>query len=176
MHRIDVTISRRLLPPISRYGKTMDSCRRSCRNSKTSHTKGGGKGGFLAPEKGQFPLGKRGVKAPSNGNHNLVQVRNGWLGFCFGPRTLIMAEKKQKILEKGAFTEFSVPISAMHYKLIKEKAPHQLIGAEKVLRDFMSECGPLEVVPHRLLKCDWQNSADRKRGQWIGATSKNCQA
>ena len=41
----------RLSPPISRWGKTVDSYRRSCRNSKTSHRKGGGgRGRFPAPE------------------------------------------------------------------------------------------------------------------------------
>ena len=32
------TTSRHLLPPISRWGKTMDSYRKFCRNSRTSHS------------------------------------------------------------------------------------------------------------------------------------------
>ena len=64
------TISRHLLPPISRWGKTVDSYRRSCRNSRTSHRKGR----FLVPEKGQFRLGKRRAKATQNGKHDLVHV------------------------------------------------------------------------------------------------------
>ena len=35
------TISRHLLHPISRWEKTVDSYRRSCRNCRTSHRKGG---------------------------------------------------------------------------------------------------------------------------------------
>ena len=45
------------------WGKTVNSCRRSCRNSKTSHRKraGGERGGFPAPAKGQF-LRERGAR------------------------------------------------------------------------------------------------------------------
>ena len=49
------TISRHLLPPISRWGKAVDSFRRSCRKSRTSHRRGGVSG----TGKG-LPFGKRG--------------------------------------------------------------------------------------------------------------------
>ena len=49
------TISRHLLPPISRWGKAVDSYRRSCRNSKTSHRKGGGRGGFRYRKRADSP-------------------------------------------------------------------------------------------------------------------------
>ena len=59
--------------PIAPYflvGKTVDSYRRSSRNSGISHRKGG-----------RFPLRKRGAKGIQNGNHDLVHV-------CFSLRIL----------------------------------------------------------------------------------------
>ena len=70
------TISRHLLPPISQWGKTVDSYRRSCRNSKTSHRKRGRRGGFPVPEKGQFPLEKGG-----GGRRRHKMVTTIWCGF-----------------------------------------------------------------------------------------------
>ena len=55
MHRIEVH-SRHLLPPISRWGNTVDSYKRSCRNSRTSHRKGGVSG----TGKGPIPLREHG--------------------------------------------------------------------------------------------------------------------
>ena len=52
------TISRHLLPPISSGGKTVDSYRRSCRNSRTFH----GKGEVSCTEKRQVPLRTKGGK------------------------------------------------------------------------------------------------------------------
>ena len=54
------TISRHLLPPISRWGKTMDSYRKSCRNSEIPTGRGGGGGGFSGTGKGPIPLRERG--------------------------------------------------------------------------------------------------------------------
>ena len=65
------TISRHLLQPISRWGKTVDSYRRSCRNNLTSHRN---RAFSRVPENGKIPLGKKGAKATQNGNHNLVHV------------------------------------------------------------------------------------------------------
>ena len=52
------TISRHLLPPISGWGKTMDSYRRFCRNSMTSHRKRA----FSGTGKRQIPLREKGGK------------------------------------------------------------------------------------------------------------------
>ena len=59
MHRIILraTISRHVLPPYFQVGENFKQCRISCKNSRISHRKAG----FPVPEKGQFPMGKRGV-------------------------------------------------------------------------------------------------------------------
>ena len=49
------TISRHVVPPISWWGKTVDSFWRSCRNSRLIEKEGG----FPAQEKGQFPGGRK---------------------------------------------------------------------------------------------------------------------
>ena len=51
-------ISRHLLPPKSRWGKTMDSQKRFCRNSMTSHRNRA----FSGTGKRQIPLSERGGK------------------------------------------------------------------------------------------------------------------
>ena len=55
-------ISRDILPPLfwSPTGKTVDSCRRICRSSRTSPEK---QGVFPVPENGEFPFRKRRAKA-----------------------------------------------------------------------------------------------------------------
>ena len=50
------TISRHVLPPISRWRKTVNSYRSSCRNSRASHRKGG----FSGTGKGPIPLREKG--------------------------------------------------------------------------------------------------------------------
>ena len=52
------TISRHLLPPISRWGKRVDSYRKFCRNSRTSHRNRV----FSGTGKRQIPLGEKGGK------------------------------------------------------------------------------------------------------------------
>ena len=47
-----------LLPPISRWGKTVDSYKRSCRNSRTYHRKGGSSGARKVP----IPFREKGAK------------------------------------------------------------------------------------------------------------------
>ena len=62
-------------PPFPGRGKRWIHAGDPCRNSKTSHRKGGEKGGFPVPEKGEFPLKEKGgAKVTQNGNHDLVQV------------------------------------------------------------------------------------------------------
>ena len=60
-----------LFPPISWLGKTVDSYRIPCRNSRTSHRKDGfsGTGNWPMPLKEE-----RGAKATQNDSHDLVHV------------------------------------------------------------------------------------------------------
>ena len=75
MHRIEGHHFASPFAPNFPVGETVDSCRRSCRNSKTSHRKGGGGGGFSGTGKGPLPFREKGgAKATQNGNHDLVQV------------------------------------------------------------------------------------------------------
>ena len=60
------TISRHLLPPISRWVHTEDSVEIVRLPIETGH--------FPVPENGKFPFGKMGAKATRNGNHDLVHV------------------------------------------------------------------------------------------------------
>ena len=90
------TISRHLLPPIPRWGKTVDSYIGSCRNSRTPHREGGFSGT-------QFPLGKDGAKATQNGNHDLVHA---WFSLIFS-REKIRAIKSNLELPSS---QLSVPL------------------------------------------------------------------
>ena len=80
--KLRATISSHLLPPISWWADTVDSYRRSCRNSRASHRKGG----FSGTGKRPLPLREKGggAKATQNGNHDLVNVRSSLKSVCWG--------------------------------------------------------------------------------------------